>query len=301
MKLQGKKKLRKNPAFIVNSSGKLTYMNEKAFDTFPSIKVGDDISNIVDIDYIKKLSMYTNKMDVIKTKVNTYGRAAVRVTGGGIYKAVHIYLENSNDSEEDFADDKKMFFAFNDAIKRTDRTEINVLEFLYSIVENINCRKGYSYKKFAISANADDVVFAERPRLEALIISSVFILNEVNYIDVISMSAKKIGTTLEFSLSVKSDAFGKDSIADAEEIMISEFPETMSRIELVNAICDESKVDYSVSYSGTEMIMTFKIKENRKLSYKLYTSPEDMYMSNEDRISGYIDAFGIERRKNKEH
>lgn len=288
--LNSKHKNSKIPTVVANTSGELIYMNDKAFSALPSVKIGDEVSKIIDMDYVKKISMYDDKIDVVKTKIGPYGKAVIKVEGKGIFKSIEIFLEDDENSSP--FRDKNVLFTFAEAINDNSNENIRVLDFITTLADRINYKKGYSYKKLNVVNVTNEEFYTNRSKLELLLISSTFILNEINYVDPIDVYVKKENKFLSISLSVKSDEFGDHDFDRAEERACALFPQILTKASFVDSICEECGIERGMSYKDRHLIINLKIKEApKKGEYSLRSGANLPLSDSYNRIDRYIEIL----------
>ncbi len=293
MKLfDNKHKDSKIPTIVANTSGELVYMNDKAFSVLPSVKIGDEVSKIVDMDSVKKISMYDEKTEMVSTRIKPYGKALLKVCGKGIFKSIEIFLENDN-SDNSISKDKDAFYAFSEAMSDSTNENVKVLDFINAIADRISYKKGYSYRKLNATFTTNEDFYTNKSKLELVLISCAFILNEINYIDPIDVYAEKEKGFLSISLSVKTDEFGDRDFDVAEERVCALFPQIVTRSAFVDSVCEECDIDREMSYRNKHVIIKLKIREAlKKGDYSLHSGVNLSLLTFKERVDRYVEIFG---------
>lgn len=294
MKLfDSKHKNSKIPTIVANTSGELIYMNDKAFAALPSVKVGDRVSKIIDMDSLKKISMYDDKTEVVNTKIKPYGKAVVKVVGKGVFKSIEIFLENDKNINKMFGD-KNALYTFSEAINDNSGENVKILDFINTISDRISYKKGYSYRKLNATFTSNDEFYTTKSRLELILVSVAFILNEINYVDPIDVYARKEKEFLYISLSVPTDEFGDADFDIAEERVCALFPQIVTRTSFVDSICEECGIERGMSYNNKHVIVNLRVRElQRKGDYSLRSGAYAPSSASDDKIDKFIEIFGF--------
>jgi len=154
-----------NPEIIINVSGKIIYMNELAMKEM-KYKLGDYISDIIDIDKIRKLSMYSNRIDIVQTNHNDYPEAIFHNFGGAINKSIKItFKRKSEKTSVERKAESNILAAANSVIINNQRKSIKLSEMMTEIKELFS-KKGHYVNTYL---NAD-TIYHNETHLNALAI-----------------------------------------------------------------------------------------------------------------------------------
>ena len=102
------------PYILVNVSGNIIYFNNDAEKVF-KLKVGAEVSRLIDINEIRKFSMYDDKIKIFETLHPDYKYAIVTISGYGLNKILKISFEiNIGGDEAKLKKEKDILLVAND-------------------------------------------------------------------------------------------------------------------------------------------------------------------------------------------
>jgi hypothetical protein len=127
-----------SPEILVNVNGEIMYFNEKARIEF-KLKIKKSISYLIDLDEIKKFSMFTSKADIISTFHDKYKYALIFSSGDALNKIIKIvFKENIGKSDELLKSERNILSTVNcvSLNKRISRISLdNVSQKIKKIIE----------------------------------------------------------------------------------------------------------------------------------------------------------------------
>ena len=81
-----------SPTIIINVNGRVLELKNIPQEAFSLLRIGEDVFELIDANALRKLSMYSSKIELIKTKLEKYPYALARVRGKGNGKHIKIVL-----------------------------------------------------------------------------------------------------------------------------------------------------------------------------------------------------------------
>ena len=254
-----------NPEILVNVNGEIMYFNEKARSEF-KLKIKKSISNLIDLDAIKKFSMFTSKADIISTLHDTYKYALIFSSGDALNKVIKIVFKmNIGNSEEHLKSEKNILSTVNcvSLNKRISRVSLdNLSQKIKKIVED----RGYYlnvYNKLQEEICANDSI------IKAIIISGITMMNETSPNRPVDLYIKRdINNFVEIKIIVRVDTNETKFTPQGVERI---FPWTAIRIALIDKICDDNGLSYNVTLAEKSLKLICKIKEEKLADIMVYS------------------------------
>ena len=279
------------PTLICDLCGNVIYANNKALNDLYPISVGDSVSKYVDIDYIKKLSILDNRLDVVVPLSGKYKRLAILTVGTGLSKTVELsFFNKENVREEDLLEEKRLFATFGEMIGNEIVGMVKLEEFVQLVIECMHGDLRFAYRRFEpCSGTVSSAMYANFSHLSTLAVAVIILLNEMEYRNPIKISVSEILKKHVLKISIPKYTFTSASgICEISEL----FPNVAMRMVYVASFCDKVGIKYDFSVESNEVSATFVITEmvnkTGKFSYSRFGSDEKAY------ISYVIDALASE-------
>ncbi len=259
------------PEIIVDVTGRAVYVNENAKQAF-NIKTGDFISSIIDMNHIKKMSMYSDFVDVLQTHHPTYKEATVTVFDNVVSKTLRLTFNKGYDkTNADIRKENDILSVINNIKLYSSKCEISLKNFAQGIKENAS--ESHIFLNLFYD---DDSFYYNKSVLQSLALCSIGMLNEINSSRPIDFYLKKRGDDLEMKIIVRvtenSEARG---IQEIEEIC----PWIGLRLTLIDNICEKNEILYTANIIEKSLKITFKVTKlkNKKaeLSSNLFEAQWD--------------------------
>ena len=251
------------PEIIIDISGKAIFCNQPAIDAF-KIRVGSDVSKLVDIDEIKKLSMFSNKIDVLKTFHSKYKEATVIIFGQGINKSIKLtFRKGYEKSPSDILQEKNILSVASSVAINQDKKTISINELSTDIKKTV-VENGYFLNTYV----KDDSFYHKESHLQALILCSIAMMNETSPKKPVDLYISKNGENLEVKIIVRIETMKEARGAQAVEAML---PWCSLRIALIDSICDKDNISYSIRVVERQFKIVYKIPELKAESTLLRT------------------------------
>ena len=242
------------PEIIVDVTGKAIFVNDLAKKIF-QIKIGDYVSKIVDINAIKKKSMYSDVVDVQDTLHPEYKSVTMEIFDNSLIKTIRLtFFKGYNKTIEDEKKEKDILAVINNVRLYNKKAEILMDSFALAIKESV-IKSGHF-----INLNIKESSFyGNKSVLQALVLNSVAMLNEISPTKPVDLYISKIQNVLQIKIIVrvekKLEARGIQEIEDLCPGISS------LRITLIDNICEKNEIDYSINLIERSMKIIFKIKE----------------------------------------
>lgn len=286
------------PTLICDLCGNVIYANSKALNDLYPISVGDSVSKYVDIDYIKKLSILDNRLDVVVPLSGKYKRLAILTVGSGLSKTVELSFFNKEDvREDDLLEEKRLFATFSEMIGNEIVGEVKLEEFIQLVVDCMHADLRFAYRKFELSSGAvSSSMYANFSHLCTLAVAAIILLNEMEYRNPIKLSVSKILTNHVLKISIPKYTFSSASgICEISEL----FPNVAMRLVYIASFCDKIGIKYNFSVDVNEISTTFIITEmvnkTGKFSYSRFGANEKAFVSYV--INALSSEIGVEEQE----
>ena len=252
-----------NPEIIIDVSGNIIFYNQSAKGKF-KIQIGEDISSLIDIDNIRKLSMFSNKIDVLKTLHPKYKEATVIIFGEGINKSIKLVLRKSyNKGLDDIRQEKNILSVANNIRLSKEKREIS-LEDLCKEIKEATVKNGY-YLNTYVKNNS---FYHNETHLQALILCSIAMMNETSPKKPVDLYITKNSNILEIKVIVRIETMQEAQGAQAVEAML---PWSALRIALIDTICDKNDILYSISVANRQFKAIYRIPEQKAEATALHS------------------------------
>lgn len=258
---------------ITNTNGVVIYITSAARQAFNGIRVGGSVSKIVDIDYIQKVSMFSDRLDVIPTLVDNYKEARVMVFSNGFNKFVKLTFFKGKYKRLDgsYKKEKMMASVMWEASKLQDISTISLKEFgnkLSAIVKNQNY--------YVSTSSTDDSFYYSEALLLTMILNSLSIINESLPDRLVDISLEKQDNKLSVKLisSVEKSNLGMNWSEFGEL-----YPWISLRASFMDASCERNKINHSVSVLDNCLRVELLFEELERGAEALYFKPRQNMLS----------------------
>jgi hypothetical protein len=246
-----------SPEILVNVNGEIMYFNEKARIEF-KLKIKKSISYLIDLDEIKKFSMFTSKADIISTFHDKYKYALIFSSGDALNKIIKIvFKENIGNSDELLKSERNILSTVNcvSLNKRISRISLdNVSQKIKKIIE------GRGHYLNVYNKLQEDICVNESV-IRAIIISGITMMNETSPNRPVDLYIKRDANNfIEIKIIVRVDTNETRYTAQGVERI---FPWTAIRIALIDKICDDNGLSYNVTLVEKSLKLIYKIKEEK--------------------------------------
>lgn len=257
MKINSNEILDINPLILVNVSGELVYFNESARKIF-KLKIKKDISDLVNLDDIKKFSMFSSKVDIINTLHNEFKYAIISSTGDALNKVIKLVFKlNIGKTEEILRAEKSILSSLNNVTLNRKISKISLDELAHK-VKDILSSKGH-YLNTYIKLN--DMVCVNESVVKSLIMCGVTMMCETSPKRPVDLYVKRdMNNFIEIKIIVRVDANVEINFPQGVERM---YPWTSIRIALIDEICEANGISYNVNLAEKALKIVYKIKEEQ--------------------------------------
>ena len=274
------------PTIVADVDGNVIFANSKATNMLYPVKTGDSISKFVDIDYIKKISLFEKRIDVLVPENCELERVVVKTVGTGITKTIELMFLHV-DSDNDIIDDKRLFATYAEVIGANVTGVVMLERFLERIIGCMHADFRFAYRRLnAMAGGGENRLYTNFSHLCSLTVCAIIALNEIEYRNPIEISVYEMLGEYVLEMSVK-----KATFLDAQGLydLSLHFPRATMRMVYVSSICEEDGIKYDFSVSPNKITYTFVISnmvnETGKFAYSPFGDDEERY------IAHLIDMF----------
>lgn len=257
-----------SPSITVNTNGEIVKINESAKKEF-KLEKKSNISKLVDLDYIKKMSMFSKKVDIFPIKSKKYKEGILRSSGSGLYKTITISFEIGYDKTEQEANkEQEMLTTLTALDSNVICKEFNCLDESKSILDALKQEKSTEHI-FVNNYSRNETFTCNLTAVQAIALCAIALANEVSPKRPVDFSIKRILHLMQIEVKVRVDTLKTAScVQDIESI----YPFTALRFALLDSVCENDKISQSVQIVGRELILRFMFTEN-KGSTALHSAP----------------------------
>lgn len=270
------------PIIITDVNGRILKLNSSAVNEIRGIELGTDVFDIIDADAIRKLSMYSDKIDLVETKLEKFKLAFIKVRGKGVSKTVEISLGDFESSVADKLEEtRRIVGLYSESSFSKATTCVDALRILSCICDKISERKELTSNRIILRKGEGFFAKLGNNKAELLFISTIFLLMELSFTSDIFIELSENGE-IEFKITTK-DLYIVRSIDELSLI----YPQIKPKLVLIESICEDENIELDVSKFSKELILTYKLPIGNKgeMFVKITTDTLD------ERISTFIDTF----------
>ena len=269
------------PIIITDVNGTIIRMNITARNEIPCISCGESIDSLIDVEYLKKLSMFNNRMDMTKPKLDIYKRAIVRVLGSGVTKTVEITMCYEATEGEDEIADKRLFAGYSQVAENEVIRKVNLEELAKKLVDVMQKDVRFAYRTFNVCSFADDAeIGVNFSHMSAIVALAIVTLNEIEYRKPINIVVDRILGDCALTVSVDASTFkNADGIHQFNRL----YPRTAARMSYLAALCEKDEIKYDVKVSPNNAKIRFVLdnvdSKGKLMSYTIGQNEESYIAS----------------------
>ena len=283
------------PTVVADIDGNVIMANSKATNLLYPINVGDSVSKYVELDYIKKLSVFENRIDVLVPKNCDFEKVVVKTVGTGIMKNLELIFLHADESS-DIIDDKRLFATYAEVIGAKVTGAVILERFLEALVNSMHGDFRYAYRRFKTKdAKSETELYTNFPHLCSLAVCAIIALNEIEYRNPIEISVYQVMGDFVLQMSVQKNTF-KEARGMYDLSLL--FPRATMRMVYVSSICNEDGIKYDFVVNPNKVTYTFVISNMVNETGKFAFSPYGAEM--ESYISHLIELFSPVKRAEEE-
>ena len=269
---RSKRENKELPTIITDMSGTILYMNTAVTNVLYYLKIGDNVSRIIDLDYVMKLTMFERCLDITLTNIPEFNKAVVRVSGQGATRTLEVNLYKTEQvGKEVLLNEKKLFATYTDIISRATQDRVNIKTFINQIIDSLKSDLRFEYRSFDVSGiDEREEMLINVAHLSTLVVGIIIFINEVEYRNPIAISVNKLGDGFMLNISAKANTFTHaKGLQEISEL----YPKMAMRLAYVTSLCDDCGIDYTLTVNPDEIITGFEITEVVDTTGKLRYSP----------------------------
>ena len=287
------------PTVIADLNGSIIHLNSAALTHLKSAKVGDNITKFLELDYVRKLTMFDNRIETTKPKNCKFGRVVVMVFGTGATKTIELYFydreENKNENEA-MAKDKKLFASYTEIISNDVKGNIKLNDMINEIVSSIKADLRFAYRKFEVASPENNPeLYVNFSHISAVAAGTVAMLNEIEYKNPIKISVEKVFDDYVFTVSVPTPTFNEATgLHEVSEL----YPQIAMRLLYIAFLCDNDSIQYDFFVKPNRICASFIISEminkTGKFSHCVFGADQKAFIAYVLSLFTYDDGVGIE-------
>ena len=289
MKMIDKARGKKEPPNIISDlNGNIIYVNNEASSKLYPVKTGDSVSKYVSLDYIKKLSMLDNRIDVVSPDNCKFKKMVIRTVGKGVTKTIELtFFHTDTVDTTEIMDDKKLFATFSEIMGTDIKEKVRLDEFIYRIVDCMHANLRFAYRKFNVIESGEiPILYTNFSHLSAIAIGTIIALNEIEYKNPIEISIIHFLGQYQLKILVpKNTFFSTGGLCEVCEL----YPRIAMRLMYIASLCENDGIKFDIEVKPNCVFATFvinnMINETGKFSQSIFGTDQVTY------ISHIIDLF----------
>ena len=248
------------PTIITDLNGTIVHLNNRAITDLYPIKVGDSVSKFVELDHIKKLSVFSGKIDVVVPKTSKYEKLIIKSVGTGATRTIELYFVHSEkDDINEIERDKRFFSTYREVSSIEMNQSVKLNDFTRQIVDNLHADLRFAYRKFNIvKTEENENMYANYARLSAIVVGFIVALNEIEYRNPIELSIERVMNEYSLNISVATNTFkNAEGLHDIAEL----YPRIAMRLLYIASLCDDDGIRYKFRVKPNSVSGNFIISE----------------------------------------
>lgn len=245
------------PEIITDSNGNIIQVNDAVKSELKLTKA-EGISRIIDIDLIRKASMFSESIDIVKTNDKKYKEATLKATGTGVNKTVQITFSLGYDkSEEDIANEKNMIAVVNSALTNKEYKLLSCLALSHEVLEQINAEQKEK-APFINNYSKNDSFCCNPVAVHMLSSCSISIASEISPKRPVSFSIKKLLSFMQIETKIRVDTL--KSAKNLQEIE-SIYPFTALKFAIIDEICESEGAQLETYITSRTLTIRLLLRE----------------------------------------
>ena len=260
MRRKGNMGRQEPPTIVADLNGNVIYLNNRAKTDLYPIKIGNSISKYVDLNYIRKLSVFDNRIDVVVPTGCKFEKVVVKIVGTGATKTVELcFFHSTGVGDDEITEDKKLFSAYAEIIGKGVTGSVKLNDLVLKVIDAMQEDLRFAYRKFEFEkSEVETDLYVNFNHLSTLIVGMIIALNEIEYRNPIKISVDKILGDFVFSISVSTNTF--QNTRGLHEFM-ELYPKIAMRLMFLTSLCDADGIDYDFLIRPNEIKTSFVITE----------------------------------------
>ncbi len=275
------------PSLRINTSGRVLYMNMSARKFLWELEVGQSIFDIIEADFIRKLSMYKKKLELVETKLKNFPLALLKITEKTRTKSIEIIFYPTGIIIDDiYMDAKRVIGLYSDKNMPKTNTCVDILNSLKYIFEELSNRKELFGIDTKIEAENSFYAKLGQPQAELLFLATALVASEINPNG--TLEIKVNDGRVELSLET-SDRYIANSVTE----LLYLYPQLAPRLLLIDSICEDEFIKISISKRVGCLRLSYDIPQGRENELIVKVKMADT----RQRVSAFIDTLSMKNNK----
>ena len=249
------------PTIISDLNGNIIYVNSRAATSLYPIKVGDSVSKFVDLDYIRKISIFENKIDIVSPRNTKYEKLVIRTVGSGMTKTIELYFANSEkDGLDELEKEKRFFSTYGEIVSVEANESVELNNFITRVVDYMHSDLRFAYRKFNIvDTENKECLFANYAHLSVIAVGTIIALNEIEYRNPMELSIENINSEYSLNISVPTNTFvNAEGLSDLAEL----YPRIAMRLIYLTSLCEDNDIKYKFTVKPNRVTANYIITEH---------------------------------------
>lgn len=230
---------------ISDLNGRILHVNHEMNIKIRSLKAGDSISKIVDLDYVRKITMFDNIITVVKPIISIFTRAVIRVIGKGTGKTLEIYFfDNPQFNDESLINEVKLLSSYSEIVSNQTKKSVKIDELLRQLVQTMKDDIRLAYRKFEIEeCDISPELYVNFAHLCTIITGAVIVVNEIEYKNPIRLSLEKDFDQWVIKISVTTSGINEKASGIYGASL--SYPRLAMKLTYIESLCRENEMDFS--------------------------------------------------------
>ncbi len=275
------------PRLKINASGRVLYMNMSARKSLWELEIGQSIFDIIEADFIRKLSMHKKKLELVETKLKNFPLALLKITEKTRTKSIEIiFYPTGVIIDNIYMDAKRVIELYSDKNTPKTNTCIDILDSLKCIFDELSKRKELFGIDTKIEAENSFYAKLGQPQAELLFLATALVASEINPNG--TLEIKVNNGIVELSLET-TDRYIANSVTE----LLYLYPQLAPRLLLIDSLCEDEFIKISISKRAGCLRLIYDIPQGRENEFIVKAKMADA----RQRISAFIDTLSMKNNK----
>ncbi len=243
-----------SPTIIINVNGRVLELKNIPQEAFSLLRIGEDVFELIDANALRKLSMYSSKIELIKTKLEKYPYALARVRGKGNGKHIKIVLLDEmaikSNQIESVEGALAMYASQMKAKSNICSNALKVIEDIFTKIREE--RKMLVGASLELNASKEVFLKIDEPSLCLLLSLTISSLAEIGNNN-LEISVDENGI-IKLSATTKETLYVNDI-----DGILKKYPHLIAKVVLIEDICENEAIEIKTMATIHNAIIEYKI------------------------------------------